>query len=685
MPAPVARFRPPQLIHGADYYPEQWRHIPGVLAADLRLFKEAELNTATVGVFAWAELEPAEGVYQFDWLDEVMAGLHAHGQRVLLATPSGAKPNWLAAQYPEIRRVGEHGQREAQGFRHNHCLTSPIYREKVKLINTQIAQRYGQHPALLAWHISNEYGGYCYCPLCKAAFREWLRKKYVTLEALNDAWWSRFWSHRYTAWEQIDRLDESIHGLCLDWKRFMTHQVGTFIRAEVAPLRQVAPLIPTTTNMMGHYDLYDYHTLAPEVDFISWDSYPIWHGQEGATTPHWHVGLWTTFLHDMFRAMKPDEPFLLIETTPSQVNWGPLSPLKRPGLHRTSNLLAVSRGSAGVCYFQFRASRGSNEKFHGAVVAHDGRNDTRVFRDVQTLGQLFKNLAPLENSRPRPQIAVIQDYQSRWSVQEMQSPINQQKNYLATCVEHYAPFWQQGYGVDVPGQAADFSRYQVIVAPMLHLLLPGTAERLTAFVENGGTLVTTYLTGYVNESDLCFVGGFPGPLRKLLGIRVEELDALPAFRTVPIQPVAANALGLVGTGVAREVCELIHAETAEVMATYAGEFYTGRPAVTRQVTGRGVAYHLAARMDADFLQIFTAAILREAGLAPLLRDALPTGVTAQTRMDADGTPWMFLMNFNETPATVTLNPMTWSDLETAQEVPAALILPAFGSRILRQR
>ncbi|MEI6106341.1 MAG: beta-galactosidase, partial [Opitutae bacterium] len=682
---PLARFRPTNLIHGADYYPEQWRHVPGIWDADMRLFPEAKLNTATLGVFAWTELEPAEGDYQFAWMDEIMDRLHASGQRVLLATPSGAKPNWMAVKYPEIRRVGENGQREPQGFRHNHCLTSPVYREKVGQINTRLAQRYGRHPALLGWHISNEYGGYCYCPLCKASFRDWLREKYVTLDALNDAWWSRFWSHRYTAWEQIDLIDEYIHGLRLDWKRFMTRQVATFIRQETAPLRQHAPAVPTTINLMGHYDLYDYHELAPEVDFISWDSYPVWHGQESAATPHWQIGLETTFLHDMFRAMKPDEPFLLLETTPSQVNWRPLSPLKRPGLHRTSSLLAVARGSEGVCYFQFRASRGSNEKFHSAVVNHDGGNDTRVFRDVRDLGQLFQKMQPLLGSRARPVIAVLHDYQNRWALQEMQSPINQQKKYFETCLEHYTPFWSLGQGVDVPGQSADFSRYRLIVAPMLHLLLPGTAERLTAFVENGGILVTTYLTGYVNETDLCFLGGFPGPLRKLLGIRAEEYDALPAFRQVPVEPVPGNRLGLAGSWAAKEVCELIHAETAEVIATYAGEFYAGTPAVTRQATGRGAAYHIAARMSPEFLADFTAAILREAGLVSPLPTPLPVGVTAQTRTADDGREWLFLMNFNETPATVPLGPGTWYDLETAQVAPAVIALPAVASCILTNR
>lgn len=678
---PHTPFRPSILLHGADYNPEQWQHIPGIWDTDMRLFNEARMSSATLGIFSWAELEPEEGVYRFEWMDEVMNRLHSNGQRVILATPSGGKPNWMAATYREIRRVGEDGRRELQGLRHNHCLTSPVFRDKVRQINTLLAQRYGQHPALLAWHISNELNGFCYCDLCKAVFRTWLQEKYGTLDALNNAWWSRFWSHTFTDWEQIDSIDTSVHGLCLDWKRFMTHQVATFIRNESAPLREFSPHVPTTINMMPGYTPYDYSALSREVDFVSVDSYPVWHGQAGEKSPHWHVGLWTTFYLDHFRAMKPDEPMLLMESTPSQVNWADCSPLKRPGLHRTSNLLALSRGSEGILYFQFRASRGSSEKYHGSVVSHDGRDDTRVFRDVRDTGEMLKTLQPLVGSLAHPEIAIIQDYQNHWALEASQSPVKKAIEYTGTCAAHYTPLWQRGIGVDVPDQSADFSRYKIVIAPELHMLLPGTSERLIAFVENGGLLVTTYLTGYVNETDLCFLSGFPGPLRELLGIRIEEIDALPPFRTVPVKMAANNDLGLTDPIMVRDICELVHAESAEVLATYDGEFYAGMPALTRKRTERGCAYHIAARMDDRFLAAFTDALLREAGIEQPFAAPLPVGVTAQTRVAADGTCWMFLMNFNETSAEVTFPQGKWRDAEPPREIPDRVTLPPFGSRV----
>jgi len=678
------QFRPTSLLHGADYNPEQWKHVPGIWDADMLLFNEAAMNCATIGVFSWAELESAEGVYSLEWMDEIMDRLHANGQRVILATPSGAKPNWMAAKYPEICRCNSDGSRQPQEYRHNHCMTSPIYREKVLQMNTRLAMRYGQHPAVLAWHISNEFGGYCYCPLCWDAFRGWLQKKYATLDALNDAWWTRFWSHRFTDWSQIVTLDKSIHGLCLDWRRFMTEQVADFIRHESAPLRQHSPLIPTTANLMGGFTDYDYQLIADAVDFVSWDSYPRWHGQVGEKTPHWHLGLWTTFYHDQMRGMKPGLPFYLMECTPSQVNWMDNSPLKRPGMHRLSCLLAVSRGSQGSSYFQFRASRGSWEKYHGAVVWHDGTSNTRVFRDVRNIGQLFEKLGDVIPSVCEPEVAVIWDQENCWSLDLMQSPINSLKNYTDTVVDHYTPFWQHGVGVDVVDQRADFTRYKIVVAPMLHLLMPDTAARLTAYVEAGGVLVTTYLSGYVGPTDLCFQGGFPGPLRPMLGVWAEELDALPDFREVPVQITEDVMPGLSGCFFARDVCELIHAESAEVLATYDGEFYKGTPAITRKVSGSGVAYHIAARMGADFHAAFTKALIHQHGVRRVLETELPAGVTAQSRVHKDGREWIFLLNTSDADATVVLPAGTLTDGETGQAVSGSIAMPAFASRIFQR-
>jgi beta-galactosidase len=379
------------LLHGGDYNPEQWMDTPEIWDEDMRLLNMANCNTVSLGIFAWVSLEPQEDVYTFDWMDEIFERLSRNGQGIILATPSGGKPNWMALKYPEIRRTQPSGQKEHQAGRHNHCATSPVYRAKVREINSLLAQRYGNHPSLLMWHVSNEYGGYCHCELCLAAFRKWLQNRYGTLDKLNAAWWTRFWSHTYSDWEEIIYIDGAVHGLQLDWRRFMTAQCLSFLENEIAPLKEFAPHVPTTTNMMGTYPDNNYWELAKALDVVSWDVYPDWH--HSATEID--VAHSTAWNHDLYRSMKGGQPFLLMETTPSQTNWQAVPTPKRPGMHRLMCLQAIAHGSESALYFQFRKSRGSAEKFHGAVVGHDGTSDTRVFREVTKVGHDFAKLDKL--------------------------------------------------------------------------------------------------------------------------------------------------------------------------------------------------------------------------------------------------------------------------------------------------
>ncbi len=679
----------PFFLHGGDYNPDQWRHVPGIVDEDFRLFPLAGVNSLSVGIFSWTALEPEEGRYEFGWLDDIMDRAAARGMAIVLATPSGAKPNWMAAKYPEVRRVTGDGVheplRELQCRRHNHCLTSPVYRENVRRIDEALAARYGSHPALALWHVSNEFNGECHCELCLAAFRDWLRAKYGSLEALNHAWWTGFWSHAYTDWSQIEAIDYSVDGLVLDWKRFVSEQTSSFIRNEAEALRRHAPDIPVTTNLMGFFDGLDYARIAREIDIVSWDNYPQYHERPGETeTLPAFIGL----THDYMRSLKPGRPFLMMESSPGPVNWYHHNRLLRPGQHRLKSLQAVALGSDSVQYFQIRKGRGGSEKFHGAVIDHVGHENTRMFREVAQVGRDLEALAPVFGSVVRPKVAIVFDRESDWALKASQGPLEALKGGYADAVAaHYLPFWKRGIAVDVVDGDAPLDGYSLVIAPMLFMLRDGFAGRVEKFVAAGRTFVASYLTGVVGPTGLCFTGGFPGPLRKLLGVWAEETDYLYDDERNAIECAPGNPLGLSGSFETSLVCEVVHAEGgAEVVATYGRDFYAGEPALTVRRSGRGEAWYLATRADAAFLDAFHGALARRLALPRALAADLPEGVSAHVREGAGGEKFVFVLNFASARREVCLDPgSTYRDLLSGgSTLEGSLALPPFGVAVLQK-
>lgn len=587
---------PRKLLHGGDYNPEQWLDRPDLLERDIEYMREAHINVVTLGVFAWSVYEPEEGEYHFEWLDEMMNRLHENGIYVILATPSGARPAWMDEKYPEMMRVNEYGVRNTHGVRHNHCMSSTVYRRKVAGMNEMLARRYGNHPALILWHISNELGGVCYCELCKERFRMFLKERYQNIERLNQEWWTTFWSHRYRSFEQIDppsrRGESSIHGLNLDWKRFTTWNMNDYMKAEIEVFRRLTPDIPVTTNFMRLYRGLDYHRMAPELDIISWDSYPAWGRQGESLTDTFYQ---TAFEHSVMRSMKPDRPFLLMESTPSIVNWHQANKLKRPGVHRLSSLQAIACGADSVLYFQWRKGRGSYEQYHGAVIDHLGRNDTRVYRDVQEVGDRLGKWSQLCGTIARNRAAILYDWENRWAIEDM-AGLSDRKNYDETVQEIYKIFLKHGIDSDLISSEEAFDQYRIVIAPMLYLLKPGTADRLRKFTEEGGVVLATYLTGYVNENTLCWLGGFPGDgLKDVFGLYSEEIDSLYEGET-------NGAVFQDGSNLCFEVrdfCEILKVQSAKVQAVYTEDFYAGAPVLTCHAFGKGQAWYLAARMNED--------------------------------------------------------------------------------------
>lgn len=669
----------PHMLHGGDYNPEQWLDQPEVLEEDIRLFRKAHINCVSLGIFSWAKLEPEEGVYDFGWLDEIIDRLYANGIYTVLATPSGARPQWLAQKYPEVLRVRPDELRNFYGHRQNHCYTSPLYREKVTQIDTRLAEHYANHPAVILWHISNEFGGECHCELCQAAFREWVQKKYGTLDKLNHAWWANFWSHTYTDWSQVHSPspvgETSVHGLDLDWRRFVTHQTVDFMKTEIAAVKAVNPDIPVTTNMMTMYTYeLNYFAFRDALDVISWDNYPEWHNPYMGNE---EVAKDCAMTHDMMRSLQK-KPFLLMECTPNATNWQGVSKLKKPGMHQLSVIEAVAHGADSGQYFQLRQSRGSCEKFHSAVISNTGTENTRTFREVTDIGTVLEQLSDRVYGSGTPaETAILFDTENKWALDKCQGPRNIGLDYFGNIRRNYSYFWKNGINVDIIDSTFDLSGYKLVIAPMLYLFRDGIQEKLRRFVRDGGTLVTTCFTGVVNDTDLSFLGEATGDkLSDVLGLWVEEVDSL--------YDCESNRTTWNGKSYSlKELCEICHPTTCETLAVYETDFYAGKPVLTKNQFGKGVAYHVSASADTDFFHALYAKLAAACDLTYAIRTAVPDGISLTWRQ-SDTEKLIFVQNFGDSAAAVQLD-QPYENVLSGETVSGSLNIEKYGFAVLAKQ
>ena len=634
-----------RLLHGGDYNPDQWLDYPDILKDDLRLMKLANVNTMTVGIFAWSALEPTEGNYNFEWLDKIIDDVYNQGGRVILATPSGARPAWLSEKYPEVLRTNDRREKMLHGGRHNHCFSSPIYREKTQKMNYKLAERYGNHPALIMWHVSNEYSGDCHCELCQENFRDWLKNKYKTIENVNKAWWGPFWSHTYTDWSQIESPssigENAVHGLNLDWKRFVTDQTIDFYENEAKPLRELTPNVPITTNFMADTDdlipfqSLNYEKFSKHVDILSWDCYPAWHNDWETTKD---LATKVGFINDLYRSLK-QQPFLIMECTPSGVNWHNVNKAKRPGMHTLASMQLLAHGSDSVLYFQWRKSRGSSEKFHGAVVDHDNSEENRVFKEVSQVGEILDKIKEIKGSMKQSKVAIIYDWENDWALKDAQGFGKESRRYPQTLQSHYKYFWDKNISVDVVTPQQDLSKYSLVVAPMMYMMTEETMDRFRDYVKNGGVLVGSYLSGLVNETDLTYLGGWPKTLQEIYGIDVKEIDTL--------YPKDKNSIKFGNESFeVVDYCTIIEAKEAEVLAKYEEDFYKNTPAITKNNLEKGKAYFIGARTNQEFLSKFYDKIVKDLDINEVEDFISECGISIQIRENKDE-KYYFVMNFTE--------------------------------------
>jgi len=624
---------PGPLAFGADYNPEQWPR--EVWDEDVRLMRQAGVNIVSVGIFAWATLQPTEDTWDFGWLDEVLDLLHAHGIAVDLATATASPPPWLTAKHPEILPVGRTGETLSPGARQHWRPTSPVFRQHALAVVEAVAGRYADHPALAAWHVSNELGChnlYDYSEDAAAAFRTWLRATYRTLDALNDAWGTAFWSQRHSDWAQVlpPRVAPTHVNPTqqLDFKRFSSDALKEYLRAEREVLERLTPDVPVTTNfmVMSGFSGLDYAGWAAEVDFVSNDHYTVLGGNALDEL---------SFSANLTSGFAGGRPWFLMEHSTSAVNWRPVNPAKPAGAMVRDSLTHVAHGADAVCFFQWRQSVAGAEKYHSAMVPHAGE-DSDVYRSVVRLGRHLDELGPVSGSQRMPaRAAILFDIESWWTVALDAHP-SSSVDYHREALDWYSAFLALGVRADVVPSDAPLAGYDVVVAPVLHLVPTALRARLTEFVDGGGHLVTTYFSGIVDEHDHVWLGGYPGAFRELLGVRIEEFCPLLDDEHVLLDD------GSVGTLWTDRIA-VVAAET-EVLATYKTGNYDGRPAVTRRGwDGGGSATYVSTRLGASGLGPLLDRLLQAAGVDSELPPGLRGRVELAIRRHEEREYW-FVVN-----------------------------------------
>lgn len=647
------------ILFGGDYSPEQWGE--KTVEKDLELLVKAGINTLTLPVFSWAKLEPEEGNYNFAWLDDVLNQAEERGLHYFLSTPTSAQPAWMSRKYPEILPVDIEGRKRTHGMRVYFCVNSEVYRERAAAIAREMGRRYGGRKGLLGWHVANEYGTYCYCENCQKRFRTWLQKRYGTIEELNERWNTSFWGRTVYDFEEIMlptqqnddyRFQPAVQ---LDYMRFMTDSTLECYENEASILKKISPQLPVFSNISGFIKKLDQFKMVSHMDLAGWDNYP---------SPFEDRSL-AAMKHDIMRACSGGDSYYVVEQSPNQQNWQPYNKLKRPGEIRRLACQGLAHGADSSLYFQMHQSLGGQEKFHGAIIGRSGEGNTRIYQEISALGEELQRLGDrFIGGRFQSEVGILFDWENWWAL-ELTSGPSKDMDYLQEVWRYYRPFYEKNILVDFVRYEDDLSPYKLLIAPMLYMIKDGVEERIASFVHEGGVLLATYMTGYADENDRCCFGVYPGPLRKVLGLWVEETDALA--------PWEKNSICIEGEEECYEstfLCDIIHMDTAEAKAVYGKDFYKGYPCVTTNSYGKGAAWYLATRPGEEYLRVLCKELCCSCNIHSVFETE---GEIEVTRRERDGKETYFVINHGSNPGRINLKGQKYRNLlkrgeESSEEV-----------------
>lgn len=633
------------IYFGGDYNPDQWDE--KTWDDDIDKMKELNINVVTLPVFSWSKLQPSEDVFEFGWLDRIISKLHDNGISVNLATPTAAISPWMGKKYPEILPVNAYGVRYLYGGRSNFCPNNDDYRRLSKKMAVEMAKRYSNNEAVVMWHINNEYGTYCYCETCRKKFVKWLQEKYKTLDNLNEKWYTNFWGHTYHDWDEIQvvsgltellpgrlggRDGTNFQAMAVDYKRFMTESIINCFVNEKEGIKEYSN-IPVTTNIWGVSTYLDLFKFSKVVDVVSWDCYP-------ARGEHYSVA---AFKHDVIRSGNKGSSFLLMEQTPNQQNWQDYNSVKRPGVMRLQSHQTLAHGADGILYFQFRQSKGACEKYHAAMVPHAGHLDTRIGRELVAFGQELKDMKDILDSDYDAKVAIMMSWENWWNVEYSSGPSIDIK-YFDCIMRYYKILNELNIQVDIVEPNEDLSNYKMVVAPVLNMVSDEAKHNLESFVDNGGLLMSTYFSGIVDEFDLVRDGGYPGALKDIMGIWVEEVDAL--------LPEETNTVDYFGEKYSCNlICEVIHSISAKTIGKYCEDFYKEFPCITENTYGKGKGIYLGTNVEEALLKELMMKYLEEVDIKAIIAPVEDVEVTYRRK---DNKLFVWFMNHSDDTKTIDL-------------------------------
>jgi len=651
-----------KFLYGVDYYPEAWDE--SQWERDARMMQEAGINFVRLAEFTWVKMEPQEAHFNFDWLDRALKVLNAHGIKAVLGTPTASPPAWLYEKYPDIAAMDQNGIRYRFGSRRNYCLHNPTFVAATRRIVTAMAEHYKDHSGVIGWQIDNELGDpKCYDPASRAAFQQWCQHKYQTLDALNQAWGTIFWGHTYQAWSEIPLPWNTLFNahnpsLALDFDRFQSDSTREYLDIQSAILHKIAPRQAITHNEMGMYSGVDYYDLNRSLDFVAWDNYPMFEKDYAQYTG---PGL----AHDLTRGSKNNQNYIMMEQEGGLPGWSQFRGRQAaPELYRVWAYQSVAHGADGVCYFRWRTSRYGTEQYWQGVLDQDSYPNSRYKIVAQTGRELGRLTELLHGSKVVSPVAMLVSPDARWAF-EIQ-PLVEGFQYDRQLHNFYDALRRAGVSVDVAFPQSDLSTYRVVVAPALFVVDQSLADKLSAFVTNGGTLILTFRCGVKDEHNVVTNQTLPGAFAELAGVAIHDFD-----------PQLNEEQEVVGPGEshfpARVWSDILEPTTAKVVATYGQGYYAGKAAVTENSVGKGLAYYVGTESASPFFyDRLIARVAQENGIA--LNAKLPQGVELAVRRKANA-KILFVLNYTSNSQTVPLDQAYQNALTGKTEPMDVQVLP----------